>query len=257
LFVAERAEAGAAPNTLRAQVRAIEQVHDETGVTTVGFGRLAADVIAGVEQGRRAARRRAPVLATAVLRRMAGTAQNIAVADDDLAALRDWLMLAVGYGAGLGVGDLHAARLENLQRTAAGYALRLTDRRATTVLLAGRDDTLNPISAIDTWQDWTGLRSGPLLPVVPQDQPGRPLSTDAMVERLQRLAARAGSSVRPTGETLRRSWATHAYEAGLDLLSINRRLRRTHDDHSARQVATSLSPWPGHPAIPLTGGTPG
>jgi site-specific recombinase XerC len=86
---------------------------------------------------------------------------------------------------------------------------------------------LNPVSAIDTWRDWTGLEAGPLLPVVPLGQPGRPLSTDAMVERLQRLAARAGSSVRPTGETLRRSWATHAYEAGLDLLSINRRLRRT------------------------------
>lgn len=254
LFVAARAEEGAAPNTLRAHLRAIQQVHDEAGVATVGFLRLAADVVAGVERNRVAPRKRAPVLAIPDLERMAKLA--LGTGESDLAGLRDWLMLVVGYTAGLRVQDLHLARLEHLERTSAGYVMRLAGRGLGAVLLAARDDALDPVAAIEVWRERTGLRAGPLLPVVPLRQPSRPMSKDAIVERLQRLAARAGCTVRPTGESLRRSWATHAYEAGLDLLSISRHLRQRHYD-TGRGLGASLSPWPGNPASRLNadGGT--
>lgn len=251
LFAAARAEEGVAPNTLRANLRAIQQVHDEAGVTTVGFVRLAADVIAGVERGRVAPRKRAPVLPVGDLERMARFAGDLG--ETDLTALRDVLMLVVGYTAGLRVEDLYQARLEHLEATSAGYVLRLAGRGPGAVLLAPRDDGLDPVAAIELWRERTGLRAGPLLPVVPLRQPSRPMSKDAIVDRLARLAARAGCTIRPTGESLRRSWATHAYEAGLDLLSINRHLRQRHYDNG-RSLGPSLSPWPDNPARRLNAG---
>lgn len=145
--------------------------------------------------------------------------------------------------------------MECLERVPAGYVLRAQPtptpapgRRAGGVLLAAREDDLDPVAAIDRWRDRTGLSTGPLLPALPLRGQSRPISTEAIRDRLQDLARRAGCTVRPTGESLRRSWATHAYEAGLDLLSINRHLRHRHFD-TGRAFAGSLSPWPGNPAL--------
>ncbi|MGH9152637.1 MAG: tyrosine-type recombinase/integrase [Acidimicrobiales bacterium] len=46
----------------------------------------------------------------------------------------------------------------------------------------------------------------------------------------------------PPGHSLRRSWATHAYEAGLDLLSISRQLRHRRTSMTKGYV-DSLTPW--------------
>lgn len=247
LFAAARAEEGIAPNTLRGQLRAMEAVHADNGIPTVGFVRLAAEMIAGLERDRRAPRRKAPIIPVADLQAMAAWA--LEQADDSLESLRDHLMLAVGYTGGLRVDDLHRARLEHLERAPAGYVLRMSvsklnqsGRRAEGVLLARRDDELDPVTAIDGWKERIGLSSGPLLPVIPLADPARPISKDAIGDRLGRLAARAGSSVRPTGHSLRRSWATHAYEAGLDLLSISRQLRHRRTSMTKGYVG-SLTPW--------------
>jgi integrase len=255
LFAAARADEGAAANTLRATVRAIQQVHDEAGVPTVGFVRLAGDVIAGTERSRPAPRRRAPVLPIGDLQRMAAFARW-AGENGELAGLRDWVMVAVGYTGGLRPGDLHQARLEDLHASSAGLVLHLAGQTAGAVLLVPRHDALDVGAALEAWRAATGLHAGPLLPVVPLCQPSRPISKETIVDRLARLAARSGSGVRPTGDSLRRSWATHAYEAGVDLLSINRHLRRRHFD-VRRGLTATLSPWPDNPAGRLERGGQG
>jgi integrase len=229
LFAAARAQAGIAPATLRGQLRALEAVHEDHGLPTVGFVRLAADIIAGLERGRTAPRRQAPVVPLADLLRMARYASE----QGDLASLRDLVMLTVGYAGGLRVDDLHRAQLEHLERVPAGYVLRFsvskenqTGRRPEAVLLAARADDLDPVAAVDRWRAASGLTTGPLL----SSRPGtsgtaRSIGKDTISDRLARLAARSGCTIRPTGHSLRRSWATHAYEAGLDLLSISRQLR--------------------------------
>lgn len=258
LFAAKRADDGVAPNTLRAQLRAIQQVHDDNSVPTVGFVRIAAEMVAGLERGRVAARRQAPVIPRGELLRIAESART--EAEDDLKAQRDLLMVAVGYAGGLRADDLCRARLEWLERVPSGYVLRLsasklnqTGRRPEGVLLAARDDALDPVSAIDTWRQRSGLTKGPLLPSLPLRQPSRPMAKEGVGDRLQWLAARAGCTVRPTGHSLRRSWATHTYEAGLDLLSISRQLRHRRVS-GTRTYVESLTPWRDNPGDVLGDG---
>lgn len=252
LFAAARAEEGISANTLRGQLRAMEAVHVDNGVPTVGFVRLGAEMIAGLELTRRAPRRQASIIPITDLARMATWALDHA--DESVESLRDHLMVCVGYAGGLRVDDLHRARLEHLEAVPAGYVLRMSvsklnqsGRRAEGVLLARRDDELDPVAAIGRWKEATGLSSGPLLPVLAVTDPARPVGKDTIGDRLGRLAARAGCSVRPTGHSLRRSWATHAYEAGLDLLSISRQLRHRRPSMTKGYV-DSLTPWRDHPA---------
>ncbi len=247
LFAAARAEEGIAPNTLRGQLRAMEAVHADNGAPTVGFVRLAAEMIAGLERDRSSPLRKAPIIPVGDLRAMA--AWSLARADESLESLRDHLMVCVGYAGGLRVDDLHRARVEHLEAVPAGYVLRLSasklnqsGRRGDGVLLARRDDELDPVAAIDRWKERTSITRGPLLPALPVTRSSRPISKDTITERLKRLAVRAGASVRPTGHSLRRSWATHAYEAGLDLLSISRQLRHRRTSMT-RGYVDSLTPW--------------
>ena len=163
-------------------------------------------------------------------------------------------MLTVAYAGGLRVDDLQRARLEHLEPAPTGYVLRFsvskenqTGRRPDAVLLASRLDALDPVAAVDRWRAASGLDSGPLLPALKGTSPAdRSISKDIIADRLARLAARAGSTIRPTGHSLRRSWATHAYEAGEDLLSISRQLRHRNPAMTKGYV-DALSPWHGNP----------
>lgn len=177
----------------------------------------------------------------------------------DLKSLCDLLMVCVGYAGGLRADDLCRARLEWLERVPSGYVLRPavsklngSGRRPEGVLLAGRDDALDPVAAIDARKARTGLTEGPLLPSLPLREPSRAMATEGVGDRLARLAARTGGAVRPTGHSLRRSWATHAYEAGLDLLSISRQLRHRRVS-GTRTYIQSLTPWPDNPGTALGG----
>jgi integrase len=257
LFAAQRAQQGVSAGTLRAQLKAIQRVHDDIGVATVGFTRIATEIVGGLERGHVAPRRQAPVIARGDLVRMAEAARSDG--ETDLGALRDLVMVCVGYAGGLRADDLWRARLEWIERVPSGCVLRLAasklnqaGRRPEGVLLPARDDALDPVAALEHWAARTGLTDGPLLPSLPLRDPARPMSKDNVADRLQRLAARTGCAVRPTGHSLRRSWATHAYEAGLDLLSISRQLRHRRVT-GTRTYVESLTPWPDNPATAING----
>ncbi len=253
LFAAARADEGIASSTLRGQLRAMEAVHADNGVPTVGFVRLASEIINGLERDRSTVRRKAPVIPVGDLRAMAAWALN----EGSIESERDHLMVCVGYAGGLRMDDLHRARIDNVQAVHAGYVLSMSvsklnqsGSRREGVLLARRDDELDPVAAIDRWRAISGRCTGPLIPAT-RPGPDRPLSKDAMGDRLARLAARSGSSVSPTGHSLRRSWATHAYEAGTDLLTISRQLRHRRASMTKGYV-DSLTPWRDHPADRMT-----
>lgn len=107
---------------------------------------------------------------------------------------------------------------------------------------------MDPVAAVERFREVTGLTSGPLVPS--HFGLDVPLSYDTIVYRLRRLAAAAGTSVIPSGHSLRRSWATHAYEEGVDLVTIQRHLR--HEDiRDTKRYVASLSPWLDNPAIRL------
>lgn len=250
LFIASRADAGLTPHYLRAQLATIEHRHTEAGHSAEGLGALAREVLDAYERTATAAARKAPLVSVGDLVAMARHARDAGTAD----ALRARLLVCVGYGGAMRPDDLRRAHLEDIERTPWGLLLRLRARRDTppgggadTVVLLRRDDELDPVSAVDTFVAATGRAAGPLL--VGLKGSGR-LSSPRITDRLRSLARDAGVRVVPGGDSLRRSWAAHAYEAGVDLVTIQRHLRHDHT-RITKAYLGALSAWADNPAALL------
>ena len=146
--------------------------------------------------------------------------------------LRDQVIVYVGYGGAMRADDLSQARLQDIEATPWGCVLVLrttkddpTCQAAETAVLLRRDDSLDPAAALADLVAAVGAATGPLVPIeVGSDQA---MSAEGIANRVRSLAKRAGLRVAPTGHLLRRSWSTHAYEAGIDLVTIQRHLRHS------------------------------
>jgi integrase len=243
-FVAGRLTTGGSPHTMAGYLSGIRHAHEHHGVAPAGGFTLAAEVLAGHRRVNPWAPNRAPVLTVDELRAMAAAA----LADGDDIALG---ALCVGYAGALRLDDLFAARLEHIEAHPAGAVLRFarsktnsSGRRADGVLLVARPDELNPITALARLQD-ARPATGALLSW--PGSPHRPVAKDTIVDRLRRAARSAGLDVVPHGNSLRRSWATHAYESGLDLFTISRHLRHA-DPDVTKSYVQALSAWVNNPA---------
>lgn len=252
LFIASRADGGLRPDYLRQQLSVIERHHDEAGHPVAGLGGLAREVLDAYARTATTSTRVAPLLSIADLRAMARHAQQTGSVD----GLRCRVMVCAGYGGAMRPGELRRARIEDIERRPWGLLVGLGRsveaggaEPSEIVVVVSRDDELDPVAAIDDLIATTGRRSGPLLAGSGPAR-GRPLSTERITDRLQALASQAGLDVTPTGDSLRRSWAAHAYEAGVDLVTIGRHLR-----HQRASVTTaylrSLSAWANNPAALL------
>jgi integrase len=247
IYAADRARSGMAAESLRAALRTIRRVHEQAGHDASDLITLAEEIALGLGRLSPTERTKAPVLSVEDLTAMAYAARRRGERGD-LAGWQDLVVVAVGYAGALRMDDLYRARVENLDRFSYGYGLRFGSskenqggRRAESVLLLTRGDLLDPIAAIDTWRELTGADDGPLLPVI-GSHPPTPLSKDSLPDRLRRLAVDAGVVTRPTGHTLRRSWATHAYERGVDPVTLSRHLRHR-DLTTTFGYITKLSVW--------------
>jgi integrase len=247
LFAAERACDGIKSQTLRAQLRTIREFHEEAGHDSSDLVVLADEIAQGLARLAPRERTKAPVLSLDELSAMAQVARGRGEAGD-LSGWRDLALVAVGYAGALRMDDLYRARIEHLDPLGYGCGLRFgaskenqTGHRPESVLLLARTDVLDPVAAIVTWLEAVGVDAGPLVPVVGSDPPV-PLSKDSLPDRLRRLAVQAGVATRPTGHSLRRSWATHAYERGVDAVTLSRHLRHRDLTTTLGYVA-KLSPW--------------
>ncbi|MGH9210552.1 MAG: tyrosine-type recombinase/integrase [Acidimicrobiales bacterium] len=252
LFIASRADTGLRPDYLRQHLSVIERYHTEAGHPVAGLGGLAREVLDAYARTATSSARTAPLVALDDLRAMAHHAQETGGPD----ALRSWVMVCVGYSGAMRPGDLRHAWLEDVERRSWGLLLGLRRSVDTpggevsdSVVLLRREDELDPVAAIDGLVAATGRRSGPLLAGFRSGR-GRPLSTERMTDCLRALAAEVGVRVVPTGDSLRRSWATHAYEAGVDLVTIQRHLRHERVTVT-RDYLSSLSAWANNPAALL------
>lgn len=261
LFAAARAVEGIRASTLRAQLRTIRQRHEDQGFDASDLTAMADEIATGLARTAPRERAKAPVLTFGDMLELATTAAETAEASGSLEARRDLLMLTVGYAGALRVDDLHRARLELIDELPYGLALRFATSKENplgtaneSVLLLGRDDALDPVAALTGWIEATGFTAGPLVPVL-SDGPLVPLSKDSIPDRLRALAATAGIATRPTGHTLRRSWATHAYAAGVDPVTLSRHLRHR-DLTTTLGYVQALSPWRDNAAAMLLSNTP-
>jgi integrase len=255
LFAADRARAGIAAQSLRAQLRTIRRLHEEAGYDGTDLITLADEIALGLARLSPAERNKAPVLSVDELRAMAYAARRQGE-QGDVSAFQDLVVLCVGYAGALRMDDLYRARVENLDRLGYGYGLRFgaskenqTGRRAESVLLLTRGDDLDPVAAIDTWRALSPAIDGPLIPVIGSHPPVA-MSKDSLPDRLRRLALDAGVITHPTGHSLRRSWATHAYERGVDPVTLSRHLRHRDLTTTLGYIA-KLSAWVDNPAQQL------
>jgi len=243
-FIAGRLTSGGSPSTALGYLSAIRHAHQHHGVLPAGGFVLAHEVVTGHGRAHPWVPNRAPVVSVDGLRRMA----TAALAHHDDLALA---VLCAGYAGALRIDDLFGARLEHLETHPAGMVLRFarskgnpSGRRPEGVLLVARSDELDPVDAIGRLR---ALRPGHG-PLLSWDQtPDRPVSKPTIVNRLRRLARWADLEVTPNGHSLRRSWATHAYESGLDLFTISRHLRHS-DPDLTKSYVQSLSSWVNNPA---------
>lgn len=247
LFAADRACSGIRAQTLRAQLRTIREFHEEAGHDGSDLVVLADEIAQGLARLAPRERTTAPVLSYEDLLAMARAARTRGEAGD-LSGWQDLVIVTVGYAGALRMDDLYRARVEHLDRLAYGYGLRFgaskenqTGHRPEAVLLLARTDALDPVTAIDAWRQASGHEAGPLVTVIGSDPPA-PLSKDSLPDRLRRLATQARVTTRPTGHSLRRSWATHAYERGVDAVTLSRHLRHRDLTTTLGYVA-KLSPW--------------
>ncbi|HWJ97626.1 MAG TPA: tyrosine-type recombinase/integrase, partial [Acidimicrobiales bacterium] len=261
LFAAARAVDGISASTLRAQLRTIRQRHEDQGFDASDLTTMADEIATGLARSAPRERTKAPVLSFGEMLDLAAVASQQAEASGSLEARRDLLMVTVGYAGALRVDDLHRARVELIEELPYGLALRFATSKENplgtaneSVLLLGRDDILDPVAALTAWVDATGFSSGPLIPVL-SDGPAVPLSKDSIPDRLRALATEAGITTRPTGHTLRRSWATHAYAAGVDPVTLSRHLRHR-DLTTTLGYVQALSPWRDNAAAMLMANSP-
>jgi integrase len=196
LFAADRACSGIRAQTLRAQLRTIREFHEEAGHDGSDLVVGADEIAQGLARLAPRERTTAPVLSHEDLSAMAQAARTRGEAGD-LSGWQDLVIVTVGYAGALRMDDLHRARVEHLDRLAYGYGLRFgaskenqTGNRPEAVLLLGRTDALDPVTAIDAWRQASGHEAGPLVAVIGSDPPA-PLSKDSLPDRLRRLATQA------------------------------------------------------------------
>lgn len=248
LFIAARTDKGLKPGSLRAQLRQIVREHATLGYPTLGLASLAEEILDAYSRTHTAGPRKAPVLPIEDLTAMATAAAGLGPG-----GLRDRVIVCAGYCGAMRLDDMVRARLEDVEATPWGAVLRLRASKdnpmgaaAETVVLLRRNDALDPIAAINDLIAATGSASGPLVPVTLGFD--RALKSDSFAYRLEAISQQAGLRVAPTGHSLRRSWATHAYEAGVDLVTIQRHLRHA-SPTTTKGYIESLSPWVDNAAV--------
>lgn len=252
LLVAQRVRERRRPRFVRDQLRTIAQRHETAGEHVPHLLDLAYELLDAYERCEdRPSTTKAPVLSRGDLLAMAGRLAE----HDGVEAAMGLVLVAVGYAGAMRVDDLRRARLEAIDPAPWGALLRLGSSkdnpqgvRAETVVLLRRLDALDPVAALDRFRTVTGRTAGSIVPATVRSQ--RAASYDTIVGRLQRAAAAGCVSVTPTGHSLRRSWATHAFEDGVDMVSIQRHLRHA-ELTDTRGYVESLTPWVNNAAVGL------
>lgn len=252
LFIAERADKGIRADYLDKQLGVIARRHKDAGLDEPELFTIAEEVLDAYARLSRAGRRKAPILSVPSLLAMV----EVALADGSPTGIRDLVTLTAGYSGAMRVDDLRRVLLDDIEDKPWGLVLPLRaskdnarGQRAETVLLLQRDDVLDPVGPIRKFMDAAGTTTGPLVPSV-IGSTARPASYGAITDRLKRLAATASLSVVPTGHSLRRSWATHAYDSGVDLVTIQRHLRHSQQTITKGYIA-SLTPWTTNAAVAM------
>jgi len=158
-------------------------------------------------------------------------------------SLRDRLMLSLGYGAGLRSSEILRLKVKHID--SAQMVIRVEQSK-------GRKDRLVMLSPdmLDLLREWWKARPKgrdaniPLQErlLFPSFTPGRPMTTRNLARQYQRTVRAAGIAKTVTVHTLRHSFATHLFDRGVDIRTIQALLGHDKLETTARytRVATGL-----------------
>ena len=157
--------------------------------------------------------------------------------------LRDRLLLSLGYGAGLRAGEVLRLRVKHID--SAQMVIRVEQSK-------GRKDRLVMLSPdmLDLLREWWKARPKGRdadIPVqerllFPSFTPGRPMTTRNLARQDQRTVRAAGIAKTVTVHTLRHSFATHLFDRGVDIRTIQALLGHDKLETTARytRVVTGM-----------------
>jgi len=158
-------------------------------------------------------------------------------------SLRDRLMLSLGYGAGLRSSEILRLKVKHID--SAQMVIRIEQSK-------GRKDRLVMLSPdmLDLLREWWKARPKgrdadiPLQErlLFPSFTPGRPMTTRNLARQYQRTVRAAGIAKTVTVHTLRHSFATHLFDRGVDIRTIQALLGHDKLETTARytRVATGM-----------------
>jgi integrase/recombinase XerD len=150
---------------------------------------------------------------------------------DALPGQRDRLLLGLTYACGLRVSEVVRLKVEDIDGPRRLLHLRHTK---------GSKDRLVPLSQrlLHQLRDyWRSHRPRPWL--FPGAHGDSPLSIAAAQKVCGRAVRAAGLTKRVSMHTLRHSYATHLFEAGVDLLTVQKLLGHRHFSTTARYIRLS------------------
>ena len=158
-------------------------------------------------------------------------------------SVRDRLMLSLGYGAGLRSSEILRLKVKHID--SAQMVIRVEQSK-------GRKDRLVMLSPdmLDLLREWWKARpKGRDADIAVQERllfpsftPGRPMTTRNLARQYQRTVRAAGIAKTVTVHTLRHSFATHLFDRGVDIRTIQALLGHDKLETTARytRVATGL-----------------
>lgn len=245
-FLSEKIEDGRAPGTIQNYVVAIRNAHREYEQTPDHNFQFVADIVRGYQRTSDHIPDIAPVIPLDDLVKVYETA----AANSDHFGLA---VIALAYSGALRLGEVCQMQIEHVERRQTGLLLHLpktkgmrgTRGRKDAVFLAEREDQMDPVAAYENWV--RGRQDGAILGL--EIGMTQRASADTIRSRFYDTCNRAGVTGVKFG-SLRRSWATHAFEGGVDLLTVSRHLR-----HAETQITKSyidkLTAWSRNPAADL------
>lgn len=223
-FLSDCADAGLAVATIARRAAAIAHVHTGRGLDAPTRQDGVRRTMAGIRRTAARAGRRPRQATTLDVETIRAVVREL---PEDLAGTRDRAVILVGYAlglrasdlVGLDVGDIAAGERGGLDVTIRWSKTDQDGAGATLALAAGSRAETCPVTALRVWIRESGIERGPLFRSVragaTRTVGGGRLATSSITRLLQRAVGRVEGAPRVSSHTLRRSFATSAFRAGV------------------------------------------
>lgn len=247
LFVASRQSDGLSVSSITGYLTAIRAVHLGRNAPVGGLANAIADILEGARRSDRRPAVPAAILTIDEVALMANAARTEYDNTQDWRALRDEIMVVVGFTGAFRGNDLLRLRLDDFttldgEVVVARMTASKQNQRGHRPERVRLDDQPGLRPMVGLLNEWRAVNQADAPLLGAHRGADRSVGTDTVLYRLRRLGRNAGLETVPAVHSLRRSWASYAYTEGLDIAEISRHLRHTNPTVTPRYVERH-DPW--------------